>query len=622
MLFVLTFALPAAFPLAALLHAQTGGSSSVFRNVDPSVGYVGSKSCGAPGCHEEINRTYFPTPHGQSMAPANSPTELGRVPQPVTVFNPKNNRTYTAYQQDGNLYQSAWEVDKNGRKIYSIAHRIDYVTGGESVGYTYLYRVGAWIFQAPLSYYAHSKTWELSPGYVADDVGFNRVMTTGCLLCHNGQPDPVAKRDGMYQDPPFRFGELGVSCETCHGPGALHVKEMQAKKGRVLGPNEIDTSIVNPAKLSPRLADDLCRECHQAGDAVVVYPGKTVMDYRPGTPLTETMAIVKRPIKPEQREEANRLETAPPIRGSLEQPLWWKNSTLELSQCYQASHGQLTCSTCHSVHHRPQPGDERAAYRAACLTCHQVASCTLKPTDSKRVAAHDDCIECHMEKRPVAGIAHSNDTKHRIVRYPGQPLPEVAFEQPKPDLPGLLWLNRPEGQPAARIPDPAQLEAYFTAARKDPSLWPYWFRKLNELSRSEPGNPVVLNAEGAVELAEKKDNAKAADDFARALKQGSEEPTTFLNLATALGNLGRTGEAIAVLERGVAAYPYSGPLVARLAQQYFLAGQAWRARTLVQQYRAMFPEDPLLREVEAKLDATGSAPPTVPGRDNPIAPPK
>jgi hypothetical protein len=74
MLFVLTFALPAAFPLAALLHAQTGGSSSVFRNVDPSVGYVGSKSCGAPGCHEEINRTYFPTPHGQSMAPANSPT--------------------------------------------------------------------------------------------------------------------------------------------------------------------------------------------------------------------------------------------------------------------------------------------------------------------------------------------------------------------------------------------------------------------------------------------------------------------------------------------------------------------------------------------------------------------
>jgi hypothetical protein len=418
----------------------------------------------------------------------------------------------------------------------------------------------------------------------------------------------------MFKEPPFRFGELGVSCETCHGPGALHVKEMQTKKGRVLRPNEVDTSIVNPAKLSPRLADDLCRECHQAGDAEVIYPGKTVMDYRPGTPLTETMAIVKRPIKPEQREEADRLETNPPVRGSLEQPLWWKNSTLELSRCYQASHGRLTCSTCHSIHHAPQPEYKEGAYRAACLTCHKESSCTLKPDDSKRLAIKDDCIECHMEKRPVAGIAHSNDTKHRIVRYPGQPLPEVAFEQPKPDLPGLLWLNRPVGEPNARIPDTAQLEAYFTVARKDPSLWPYWSRKLGELSKSAPDNPAVLNALGIVALAEKKNDAKAADYFSRALKRGAEEPTTFLNLATALGNMGRAEEAQMVLERGVAAYPYSGPVVARLAQSYFLSGQTWRARDLVKQYRAHFPEDPSLRELQTRLDALDSVSP-VPGAE-------
>jgi hypothetical protein len=617
---VLCLAPLAAFLPAASLQAQSG--ASVFRNVDPSVAYVGSKSCGAPGCHEDINRTYFPSPHGQSMAPANSPTELARVPQPITVYNAKNNRTYTVYQQDGNMYQSAYELDKNGRKIYSIAHKIDYVTGGESVGYTYLYRVGAWIFQAPLSYYIRTKSWELSPGYAADDVGFSRVMTTGCLLCHNGQPDPVAKRDGMFKEPPFRFGELGVSCETCHGPGALHVQEMQTKKGRILGPNEVDTSIVNPAKLSPRLADDLCRECHQAGDAEVIYPGKTVMDYRPGTPLTETMVIVKRPIKPEQREEANRLETNPPIRGSLEQPLWWKNSTLELSQCYQASHGRLTCSTCHSIHHAPLPENKEAAYRAACLTCHKESSCTLKPDDSKRLAIKDDCIECHMEKRPVAGIAHSNDTKHRIVRYPGQPLPEFAFEQPKPDLPGLLWLNRPDGQPNARIPDLAQLEAYFTAARKDSSLWPYWFRKLDELSKSAPDDPAVLNSLGAVALAEKRDNAKAADYFSRALKQGAEAPITFLNLATALGNMGRAEEAQVVLERGVAAYPYSGPLVARLALQYAADGQRWRAQSLIQEYRKIFPENPEVRQALQQIDALSSAGETMRDRGASVAPPR
>jgi hypothetical protein len=592
-----------AFPV--WLGAQSRvGEESIFRNASSSVAYVGSKSCLAPGCHEEISRTYMPTSHGQSMAQANSSTELSRVPSPVTIFSAKGSRYYTVYQNGGNLYQSAYELDKRGHKIYSISHKIDYVTGGELTGYSYLFRVGPWIFQAPLSYYVHSKSWELSPGYIADDAGFSRVMTTGCLLCHNGQPDPEPKRDGMYKEPPFRFGELGISCETCHGPGALHVREMQAKKDRVLRPNEVDTSIVNPAKLSPRLADDLCRECHQAGDAVVLYPGKSYLDYRPGTPLTDTMAIVKRPIKDEQRKEANKLETDPPIRGSLEQPLWWKNSTLELSKCYQASHGRLTCNTCHSIHHAAKPGDEQAAYRSVCLSCHAMTSCNLKPDDTRRVAAKDNCIECHMEKRQVAGIPHSNDTKHRIVRFPGQPLPDVAFEQPKADLPGLLWLNRWSNEP---MPDVAQLQAYFTVARKDPGLWPYWFRKLDDLSKSAPEDPVVLNSLGAVELAQKKNNARAADYFARALKQGSEEPTTFLNLATALENLGRTDEAEAVLERGVAAYPYSGSLVSQLARQYLINGQVWRARRLVQDYRVLFPEDPALRDVQERLDGAGSA---------------
>lgn len=610
------------FALGSSVTAQDAiKRDSVFRNTDPSTAYVGSKTCGEAGCHEQINREYFATPHGQSMAPAKSPAELARAPKPVTVFNAKIGRYYVVYQQAGNLYQEAYELDEKGHRIYDIKHKLDYVTGGENTGYTYLFRVGSWIFQAPLSFYAPSKTWELSPGYVADDVGFTRVMTTGCLVCHNGQPDPQPKRDGLYKQPPFRFGELGISCESCHGPGALHVSEMTAHKDRVLGAREVDTSIVNPAKLSPRLADDICQVCHQAGDAVVLNPGRGYMDFRPGTPLSDTMNIVKRPLTEKQRAEANRLETQPPIRGSLEEPLWWKNSTLELSKCYQASNGRLTCSTCHSVHNRPKTGEEKAVYRGACLTCHTVSSCKLKPEDSKRVTVGDYCIECHMEKRPIAGIAHSVDTKHRIVLYPGQPLPEVAFEAPKPDLPGLLWLNRPAG--SAVFPDESQLQAYWTAARKDPSMWPLWFRKLNEMSKSSPDDPVVLTYLGAIALAERKDNDAAAKYFARALQLGSEEPTTFLNLATALNGLGRGQEAEAVLERGIAAYPYSGALVSRLALQYAANGQRWRAYPLLKQFRTLFPEDMPVREALRQIERAGTditAPGSVPGAS--AAPPK
>jgi hypothetical protein len=430
-------------------------------------------------------------------------------------------------------------------------------------------------------------------------------------------------RDGSYKQPAFRFGETSIGCETCHGPGALHVAEMQTKKGSILQPGDVDTSIVNPAHLSARLGDDICKECHQQGDTQVLYPGKTVLDFRPGQPLTETIAKLKLPIKPDQRARANQLEAQAPVKGSLEQSMEWKNSALELSKCYQATHGQLSCGTCHSIHHQPRPGEEKEAYRAACLTCHTVKSCTLKPDDARRVAAGDYCIQCHMEKRAVAGVAHSNDTKHRIVRFPGQPLPEVAFEQPSADLPGLLWVNRPEGVADARIPNVAQLQAYYTAARKDASLWPLWFRKLNELSKTQPDDPAVLNSLGAVALAEKKDNAAAADDFARALKQGSEEPTTFMNLATALGNLGRVQQAEGVLERGVAAYPYYSPLTARLAQQYAMDGQAGRARKLVEQYRALFPEDLVVREVAKHLDAAGDVDPLMsPGGRVPLTLPR
>jgi tetratricopeptide (TPR) repeat protein len=226
-----------------------------------------------------------------------------------------------------------------------------------------------------------------------------------------------------------------------------------------------------------------------------------------------------------------------------------------------------------------------------------------------------------MEERPIAGIAHNHDTKHRIVRYPGQPLPEIAFESPQPDLPGLLWLNRPSSN--AKYPAESQLEAYWTVAGKDPSLWPYWERMLAELETTAPDDPVVLNSLGAVALVEKKDNAKAADYFARALKLGSEEPTTYLNLATALYNAGQASEAESVLERGLVSYPNSGPMVAKLALDYASGGKAWQARALIKRYRKNFPEDSAVRDALSLIDRAEQTQ-EAPGysRGNTVAPPR
>ena len=542
---------------------------------------------------------------GHSMAAANSPSELARATKPVTVYSAKTDRYYQVYSQGGDLYQSAYQLNKKGHKTFEIVHRLDYVVGGGLTGYSYLFRVGQWFFQAPLSFYSEPGQWDLSPGYALDDIGFTRSISTGCLTCHNGQPIGVPNREGKFQEPYFRFAELAISCESCHGPGQLHVEEMNRRKGRLVPASSLpDTSIVNPAKLSSNLADDLCMECHQAGDAIILLPHKDFQDYRPGDPLSNTRAIFRVPLREEQRDEANRLESQPPVRGSLEAPLWWKNSSLQLSRCYQESHRQLTCITCHVIHHPPTPDTRLQHYRSKCLGCHSETSCRLAADNRVKQQPGDGCVACHMEKRGVAGIAHSNDTKHRIVRVPGQPLPDVAFEQPTPDLPGLLWLNRPLDNKPHRLPLVTMLQAYWAVSKKDPSFQKYCVGILDALSKSAPDNPIVLHGLGAMALSEKKDFA-ASNYYAKALKLGSEESITFLYLSTALDNIGHDEEAEHVLERGVSAYPYSALLRARLARQFLHDGKAWRARVVVDEYRKVFPEEPTLSEVLIELQAAG-----------------
>ena len=592
--------------LPAQQQATKRSTANVYLNTDAKAEYAGSESCAATGCHEEICRQYAETPMGHSMGPANTETELARVPEPVTVYSATTKRYYQAYRKGNELFQSVYQLDKRGHKTYEIAHRMDYVVGGGLTGYSYLFRIGDWFFQAPLSFYTEHNSWDLSPGYNLDDIGFTRPILTACLSCHNGQPIGVPKRDGKYVPPYFRFGETAISCEACHGPGKLHAEEMARKRGDggrgALGAGEIDPTIVNPAKLAPNLADDLCMDCHQSGDAIVLMPGKDFLDYRPGQTLAETMGIFRRPLREEQRAEANRLEREPPVRGSLEVPMWWKNASLQLSKCYQATQGKLTCITCHVIHHPPTAETKMAHYRSKCLGCHTESSCGKSVAERTAAQKDDDCVACHMEKRAVAGIAHSTDTKHRIVREAGQPLPEVAFEQPTLDLPGMLWTNRPpEG---GKLPLVTELQAYWKVSTKDPTLKKYCALLLEELSRTSPNDPVVLYGKGAMAMAEKKD-FEARDYYDRALKAGSEELITFLYLSTALDNIEHQEEAERVLERGVEVYPYSAELRARLARQYVHDGKTWRARLVVNEYVKYFPEEPTIRAVQLELQAAG-----------------
>jgi hypothetical protein len=568
-----------------------------YRNTDPAVPYSGSKSCSP--CHARLAVAYRKTPMGSSMAPANRPEELARVRQPVTIFKGEFNRYFRVFQKGGDLYQSEYQLDAAGKTMFEATHKLEYVIGAGLHGYTYVIKREGRLLEAPLSYYSRPANWDLSPGYEDADLGFNRPVLSGCLVCHNGQPVAVPNHEGQYGDPPFRFGECAISCEACHGPGSIHVRE----GGHGVPRGAVDTSIVNPLRLPARLSDDICMDCHQGGHSRVLVPGKDYMDFRPGTPLDEVAAIFRVPLKPEQREKADKALTGPPVRFSLEMPGWWENSAMQMSRCYRESGGKLRCVTCHKIHTQPTPATKAAFYRDKCLTCHTERSCSIPLAQRMAKTPANDCVGCHMPKRPVGGIAHTALTIHRIVRRPGQPLPDYAFNEPT-DVPGLVYLNRSDAsKPVSPV---EQLAAYGEIMQQHPELEVRYNSLLDELSRSHPDDPTVLAALGRRALVNK-EYEKAGEYLSKALERGSEDTTTFLDLGQALSAAGKHAEAAAIFERGIGASPFAPELQKSLALEYITLKQYSRAHEVMQRYVELFPEDSFMRGLLEKTEA--SAPP-------------
>jgi hypothetical protein len=358
----------------------------------------------------------------------------------------------------------------------------------------------------------------------------------------------------------------------------------------------LDPTIVNPARLSPRLADDICLKCHEGWAARVLQPGKTELDFRPGTPLYETVALFKVPITSDQRAELERLESLPPAKGTVSTPMWFKHSLMAMSRCFHDSRGRLTCITCHIIHDPPNAANKAAYYRARCFTCHTNESCKLSLLERSRQEPANDCVGCHMPRKGVAGIPHSDDTNHRIVRRVGQPYPDYAFEQSDPDLPGLVCIDRRAEDATQPIPPVVKLLAYNEAMlAKRPGMARYYLELLEQLRKSAPDEPLVLVSLGRKALSDG-DHAKAVQYLTRALEKGADYDSTFLDLSEALAKMGQIEESAKVLEQGVAAWPFSPEIQQALVLRYMALDRVGQARDALERYVTLFPEDAIGRE--------------------------
>jgi hypothetical protein len=474
-------------------------------------------------------------------------------------------RDFEVLRDGGSLYQVE-SSQRDGRTIFESKHKLAYTIGSGENGMSFIVRRGDYLFQAPLSYYAKAHAWNLSPGFENSDQGFSRPIFDACIACHAGRPRIVPRREGLYLDPPF--DEMAIGCENCHGPGQLHVDAKRHGIAQIP-----DTSIVNPARLPPRLAEDICMKCHQGGDARVLLPGKTYNDVRPGTPLVKTVAVVSLPLS---AGRADLLE---------------HHVSMKLSKCFRASGGKLSCLTCHDPHVQPDSASAPAYYRARCLTCHSERSCRVTLRVRQAQTPADNCIGCHMPKRQDVRISHSALTDHRILANADEGVPLQLPDTTVKDLPGLLLLNAHAGEPP--LPLVTRLAIYGELMDRDPSFRPRYLELLDQAAVSNPDDPLVLAALGRRALLQM--SAQGVSYLSRAIRNGVPAPDTFIDLSKALNQAGKSVEATAALERGASQFPYSKNIRKFLILSYIQAKEYKEAEPEMERYVADFPEDDFMR---------------------------
>jgi predicted CXXCH cytochrome family protein len=490
-------------------------------------------------CHPAETAAFERSPMGRSVSPPSVFTE-GRIVH-------KLSGSTIAIHRSGSMLEHRLE-----RGGLAADYPVAYSVGAGIVGYSYMVRLGAYLFQSPVSYYTQTQSWDLTPGYETEpNLDFTHQISSGCLFCHTGSVNLIGGTANQFGDPPF----TSISCERCHGSPAAHLK------------NPIAGSIVNPARLAPGRRDSVCEQCHLEGEVRILNPGRDWWDFQAGQP-SESVFVTY-------------LRASP--RGTLRAVS--QSELLAQSRCARESGGKLWCGTCHDPHADEQ--DRAQTVRQVCLSCHGDLF------TAKRHQAAVECVSCHMPRLRPTNVAHSAITDHSIPRLPRAQQAGAGAADPEPPQP-KAW----------REPDQALVLrdlglAYFDLAANQhaaPDLQEA-YGILSRLSPQQRQNPAVEADLGSVLLAQGETDL-AIRMFSRASAQQPSNARYAYCVGTALERAGKIEEAVKELKRSIELDPSQPDAYSELAQLYRKAGRPAESRRALQEYLRFMPQNIQFRSAE------------------------
>ena len=179
------------------------------------------------------------------------------------------------------------------------AHRVVLVTGSHHQQ-QYWFETGRGRTIARLPFFWRIPDARFVPSHAAllaqatNEVSEAGTWNRTCIRCHSTHSLP---RFGDLESYDTQVAELGIACESCHGPGEEHARANRDPIRRYQRhfDGEADDTIVNPTRLAAQRSIDVCGRCHSVHafrslDDVAAWSERGI-PFQPGEDLAQAFHV-------------------------------------------------------------------------------------------------------------------------------------------------------------------------------------------------------------------------------------------------------------------------------------------------------------------------------------------
>jgi len=361
--------------------------------------YTGSTVC--RDCHAQFYEKWSSSWHGLAMQPYTSAFAQQNLTAQTSPIDIRGRAYRAEIGKDGAAIR---ELGPEGEKSYTIAH----VLGGKNVFFFLTPMPGGKLQVLPLAFDSRRKEWYDTTGSMVRHLHEIRdealdwterplTFNTSCYSCHVSQ---LSKNYSLENDTySTTWGEPGINCESCHGPGQPHVAAMRAS-GDHVDKNKLEIIVIRQFDSAQK--NSMCAPCHAKMSPLDA-------DFQAGDRFFDHYNLVlleDRDFYPDGRD----------LGENFTYTLWL------ISPC--AASGKLDCVHCHTSSGRNRFTGADAD--KACLPCHaRHVENPAAHSHHRPESGGSRCVACHMPDTTFARMR-----RHDHTMLPPSPSATLEFKSP------------------------------------------------------------------------------------------------------------------------------------------------------------------------------------------------